>query len=373
MKKKIIFRILLIIFFSVALLNADVYNFKDLQCPKMRIWDIVSRICWKCIYPIKLGKTSINIFGSGYEEHNPNHINAFKINSNPVCYCDWENGIPHKIGLKITMWYPQRIIEIVRKRWCFISLGGFDLSSIDKTPGSNIADQSKNWLPLYKYNAGTLGTTGNCNNNKFFYHYHYMAYPLFEMLQLLLAPECNPGGYTDPAMMSASEFDLSWIDDQYAVLIDPEALVFANPLSVMACSADAVATSYGFGLDTLFWCNGSQLLYPLSGNMSYSVSPVREAFHLSARALAKMFRIGLARKSLGDDVACGASYYPFLIKEQYKLQLIYPKGKSHSCCVPLGRNPLISGWESRHIPADGEDYVFVVFQQITCCIGKNLF
>lgn len=358
---------ILIVLITINIINLYSENesagFNELTCPRVNFATPILNLCWRCVFPIQIGRSNIsNWVTRTYHEQNWNNISSFRTPNDYFCLCE-DNG-RWRFGLVVTMWYPVKLIEIVRKRWCFMILNGWD--------GMNALDN--NLLQRYRYAWGSRGTTGNSNLNKFFYNAHLYVYPVFDLLEMILAPECLPGGFSEFAQILLSEYDPTWNNDKLALLTNPEALAFANPLSVMACSADAVATSTGFGLETLFWCNGSQLLYPLTGNIDYSVSPVREAFHLAARITAKAFRLGFLRKTIGDSAICGSDIYPFLIKEQFRLQMIYPEGReiTGKCCVPFGRNTFVSDWERRTLPAGGEDFMFVVFQKITCCVGKYL-
>ena len=74
----------------------------------------ITDICWSCILPISIGSARIANFGDQEDTDNP---------PNPVCSC-LVNPI---VGLSIGFWEPARHVEVVRKPFCLVSLGGVDL------------------------------------------------------------------------------------------------------------------------------------------------------------------------------------------------------------------------------------------------------
>ena len=74
----------------------------------------ITDICWSCILPISIGSATIANFDGQEDIPNP---------SSPVCTC----GVNPTIGLSIGFWEPARHVEVVRKPFCLVSLGGVDL------------------------------------------------------------------------------------------------------------------------------------------------------------------------------------------------------------------------------------------------------
>jgi manganese transport protein len=74
----------------------------------------ITDICWSCILPISIGSARIANFGDQEDTDNP---------PSPVCSC-LVNPI---VGLSIGFWEPARHVEVVRKPFCLVSLGGVDL------------------------------------------------------------------------------------------------------------------------------------------------------------------------------------------------------------------------------------------------------
>jgi hypothetical protein len=64
-----------------------------------------------------------------------------------------------------------------------------------------------------------------------------------------------------------TELDPLWNADELSFILNPEAILFGNPIAQAACAADCVAATAGFPLNPLFWCGGCQgSLYPFTGN-----------------------------------------------------------------------------------------------------------
>lgn len=63
-------------------------------------------------------------------------------------------------------------------------------------------------------------------------------------------------------------------DSALTSILNPEAVIFANPIAQGACAADAVASAAKTSVDALFWCAGSQgSMYPFNGWVSNESSP----------------------------------------------------------------------------------------------------
>ncbi len=329
----------------------------DLMCPSADLWgsQLVTNICWSCLFPIKLmGAVQL---GSGTIP--PSASNE------SVCTCSDSLGIP-QIGFAVGLWAPARLIEIVRKPYCSPALGGITLQESFRLWG----------MPDHG--------DGDSSTNQF-YNYHYFAFPLVEMLELLVTPECNAEGYTDFDLMYLSEIDPTWIEDELALFTQPETVVAALLPLQMACPVDCARATAAAPVDSLWWCAGCWgNLYPFTGNVPSGGSPPRVTSLLATRAVASLHRRGLAWKTTGDDALCGGYPYPHLPKTQYKLSMLYPLAEANnaasstspssdlasrrsSCCHHIGVPTMLWG-EWRNIPAVGEDYVYLLWRWTDCCV-----
>jgi conjugal transfer pilus assembly protein TraU len=297
----------------------------------------ITDICWSCILPISIGSARIANIGGQEDISNP---------SNPLCSC----VVNPSIGLSIGFWEPVRHVESVRKPFCLTSLGGVDLN-----PG----------IPSAM--AGRSHRVGRDS----FYQSHFYINPVMYWLEVITDFPCLERGSFDIAYMT--EVDPLWADDELTLILNPEAVLFANPVAIAACAADCVSASLGFGIREMFWCAGCQGgIYPLNGHAPVHGGGVRTAALMAQRLTAKMHRELLAWGWHGTQGLCGPYFLPTMDKTAYKTQLTYPipsTGKdAGKCCQPFGRTTVFSG-AGKEYPVLGEDFAFMLFRKRNCCVG----
>ena len=328
--------------------SAQVETPGELMCPDANLWGakLITDICWSCLFPIRL----MGVVQLGAGNVPPDSTDQ------AICFCDGELGIPD-IGFTVGMWAPARLIEIVRKPYCSPSLGGVTLNESFRLWGMKD------------------GADGQSSSNQF-YNFHYFAFPLYEILELIVTPECNAGGFSDFDLMYLSEIDPTWVEDELAVFTNPEVAVAANPLLQAACPADCAAATFDAPIDRLWWCAGCWgNLYPFTGNVPSGGSPPRVSSLLSTRAVAALHRRGLAWRTVGDDALCGGSLYPMMPKSQYRMSMLFPiaeadnriRSPAPSTSGPTGVADIDEG-EWRNIPAVGEDFVYMLWRWTDCCV-----
>ena len=326
---------------ALSFSQAQVEEVEQALCPDAKLLSgkLITDICWDCLFPIKIAGVD---FGGG--EASPGATNDV------LCACDDNLGIPIP-GFVGAMWEPARIIEVVRGAGCSPSLGGLRLPLTDRR------------------RQGTHGgPVGNINTaNGAFMHYHYFAFPLLVMLEMLVDEGCNKDGFSDFDLMYFSEIDPTWNNEELAFFTHPEASAVANPAAIMACSLDAIAATTDWPRDELFWCAGSWgHLYPFSGFFNPHQDFASNTALLATRAIASLHRRGLARRTMGRDALCDGQIWPTIPKTQYKLSMFFPKGEGDDA-HPIGE------WSGTWapgtlIPAVGEDAVYVLYRWNDCCI-----
>lgn len=366
--ERIIRRLLLIL--AVTLLLSIPLG-AEASCPAKPILEtMLTDVCWTCVFPLRIG--GFEIFSFGMEDTADSTTQTF-------CNCP-DSLLP---GVTVSFWEPIRLIEIVREPYCFPSLAGLQLSA-DTIAHAGEHDESP----------------PDTRHTQAFYQVHYLAFPIWQILGLTIAlieapleastmglfpdfSKCfSVGGFdmADMGILYLTELDPIWNDDELGVLLNPEAVLFANPIAQAICAADCVAASAGFPLDPLFWCAGCWgSIYPFGGTVSEPSGELNTASLLAARALAKFNREFLEALTSGDAALCGKQYTGFIKKSQYKLQLLYPipatVGHQSSdqstdttifCCNPIGRSTLIWG-AGKTFPVSGEDFLFLVFRKKDCC------
>lgn len=314
----------------------------------------ITSTCWECLFPLTLG--SIPLFTSGLKDA-PNP-------SNPICFCPMSLPPFFRIGLEFGFWEPVRLEDVTRKAWCFPNLGGIKID-----PGVGYPSTSDDGHSMDQ-------TAGNTHS---MYHVHHYIYPLMFWMELFTDFLCLENSTFDIAYVT--ELDPTWNDDSIAALIEPESVLFANPIAQAACALDCVsASTTGFGSNLMFWCAGCQGgMYPQSGNLPGEYGQVHGSVWAAERILFKLHRFGLASGTRGDQALCNLYPMPILDKQQYRLQFTNPSvgaggipgGPSLPLgdynCPSIGTTTLVSE-SGKVVPAVGEDLGFLVWRKRNCCV-----
>jgi conjugal transfer pilus assembly protein TraU len=169
-----------------------------------------------------------------------------------------------------------------------------------------------------------------------------------------------------------TEVDPLWADDELTLILNPDAVLFANPIAVAACAADCVAATVGFGIREMFWCAGCQgAIYPMDGHVPYHLGGVRTAALLAQRLTAKMHRELIAWGWHGTPGLCGPYFEPVMDKTAYKTQLTYPfpPPARRRALRPTLRAPPRSQGAGKDYPVKGVDFAFMLFRRGNCCVG----
>lgn len=314
---------------SIALMA---YNFAN--CVG-RFVNPVTDICWSCLFPITIG--GMRISASREDTPNPNSM---------ICKCT--RPFP-RIGFPVSFWEPVRLVDVTRTPYCFINMGGIKMMEQDVQ------------------GRGTVENGHGSRVRESFYQVHWYMYPVIYWLELLVDFVCMEKGDFDIAYIT--ELDPLWNDDETAFILNPEAVLFGNPIAQAACSADCVTASSGFPLDALFWCGGCQgSLYPFTGSITSHIGGVQASLLVLQKMTAKLHREGLLWGTIGEDALCDRYPMPILKKSQYKTQMVYPiPSTENRQCHPLGRTETI--WASgKEYPYQGEDFGYLVWRKRNCCL-----
>lgn len=303
-------------------------------------------ICWSCLFPITIGPVTVGGKGSGRED-TPNP-------SAPLCFCK-RPPIPLPVpGIPVGFWEPVRLVDITRTPFCMVNMGGLQLT---KSP----------------VGQGVHGARGSSRTKNSFYQVHWYVYPVIYWLELLVDFLCLEQQSFDVAYIT--ELDPLWNADELSFILNPEAILFGNPIAQAACAADCAATSAGgptsgFPMDALFWCGGCQgSLYPFTGNNAAHMGGVQASLLLTQRMTAKLHRELLLWGTSGEAALCQKYPMPVIKKTQYKTQMTYPRPttKGPMACNPLGRTEVLWG-TGREFPYKGEDFGYLIWRKRQCCI-----
>ena len=259
--------------------------------------------------------------------------------SSPICIC--KDPIP-RIGIPVSFFEPSRLIEVVKDPYCFPSMG-FGLTTSGGTLG------------------GTSGDDGSGNQSTF-YQAHYYIFPIYALLELLTDFICLQMTGFDMAYLT--EVDPLWNNDTLSAILNPEALLFGNPISNLACIADAVTSAVFEPIDALFWCKGSWgNAYPLTGQTGGD-GYVEGGASVAASLIYKLHRQLVLWGSWGQAGLCG--YYPAPIwrKSAYRLQIVTPIPSLYATTIgttgmlwSFGKNP----------PFVGDNFSYLLFKKRECC------
>ena len=316
--------------------------------------DLFKDICWKCIFPIRVGGKIV--FGKDMPDNvdtaNPDDWNP----SDYFCTCKNSRG-GTDIGIYVSFWEPARVIEAVRKPNCFPFLFGLDMGD------------SLNISGAYGTRDGSMGKPGE----KSFYNVHDLSFPLFTLLDVITGMSYCTDYLSGIDLLWFSEIDPTWNDDELSLYVNPEASLFANPTAQALCALDCTAASTDFPLNALFWCAGCWgSMYPLTGNSGVTGSPVRQTSLVASRLLAKLARNPvppvMEYDTSGEDSKCEGRYRPFVKKSQYKFSTLFPIPETRGkCCHTLGSSTLLWG-DHRNIPGTGEFQIYLMWRKRNCCL-----
>lgn len=306
-------------------------------------------IRWEGVFPIQIAGTQVKMHVTDYAseglETDPDKLGPI------VCVC--RQGARFTFGLTLSYWEPARIIEVTKIPYCFPTLGmklrepkaGAHLKSTGMVGGSTRDDTS----------------TGSGNS-------HYYFFNAFDILDLFVDIPCTRHEGFDIAYVS--EIDPMWNNDVLNFVINPESILFGNPVAQASCVADSVAASIRYPINTLFWCVGSWgSAYPLTGSTNVS-DTIKNSALIQARTIYREARLGLLWDPAVDE--CYAGLTPVWIKTNYKVHLVKPvKGP----IIPLGRATVL--WETTKNPPFGtqrhspDNFSYLMFRRVKCCLGKT--
>ncbi|HAW8015360.1 conjugal transfer pilus assembly protein TraU [Escherichia coli] len=163
-----------------------------------------------------------------------------------------------------------------------------------------------------------------------------------------------------------SEIDPTWTDSSLTTILNPEAVIFANPIAQGACAADAIASAFNMPLDVLFWCAGSQgSMYPFNGWVSNESSPLQSSLLVSERMAFKLHRQGMIMETIGkNNAVCNEYPSPILPKERWRYQMVnmYPDSGQ---CHPFGRS--VMRWETgKNPPNTKKNFGYLMWRKRNC-------
>ena len=303
------------------------------QCPSDGV-NALTQINYACMFPIRIGGT---VSGGSNESDSDS-------TSSPICVCDLDGGL--RYGLNVQMWEPARLIDTVSDPFCLMPLG----TKLESDGYEGKLSGSSNTVGMESSLSGQM---------------HFYQFPALAMLDLFTDIECLEQMEFDITMMT--EFSAAWQNDLLAMVMHPESVLFANPVSLMACAADAASAARDNPINQLFWCMGSwnTTVYPLGGTISGS-DFVEANAGLAARGIYMMGRLGLMRDS--SESGCYFTYSPIWKKDNYKLQMVAPV--ADMSCMSIGKSSLLWG-AGKHPPVGNDNFLWMMFRKMQCCMSYD--
>lgn len=260
-----------------------------------RLFDPVADPNWNDMFPI-------NIAGSA---SGPNS-DPSQMAEPAVCTCPDILGIPY-IGMGVTFWAPQYVAEVERVPGCLATLGGIGAMpefAMEQSEQADTVSHEKGEISRMQVN--------------------WYQYPVFGALKVLQRLKCV-NSVTDASLVWTTPIDPTWQNDLWGIIYNPESVLFANPLAISACAVDAVASSYRFPIDAMFWCVGTWgTLYPLTGNGNIQFSNQSTNGLILGKFLAKEYRLGAMEATTGPQNECSAHISPVWVKSQFRVDEIGP-------------------------------------------------
>jgi conjugal transfer pilus assembly protein TraU len=297
----------------------------------------ITDVCWHCVFPLSIG--GITVMPGPYENHLPD------LASFPVCTCPLPFPPWFRPGIPLSFWEPARIAETVTVPYCFPTLG------LSLAPPTGLQTGSSKYAG-HGREGGQRGNFGQA---------HYLIAAWWTILEIAVDIVCLEESGFDVAYLT--EVDPTWGDSMLSLFKTPEALLFANPVTIHACIADAVSSAAGYSLSPLFWCTASAgTVYPFSGFKGDSDSL------MAHEGLAARLQYMMARQWLACDTAitlCGCLHTPIWIRHNYRHHVMKPV--RDVWCHPFGRTDLIWGWLKNPPMYGGNNFSWQQFRRRSCC------
>lgn len=292
----------------------------------------VSDVNWDCMFPMTLFGYQVGN-GDDYQDSD-----GGQGNSNLICECFGDASV--KVGVPIGFWEPFAIIDTVYEAWELVPFDfNLGLAAPYMTDGSRSA---------------------NSAGNKVKANVHYYKFPVFKMLEM----------FQDiPCIQTQDEFDVGMLtealpffqNDLLALMAFPETILLANPVTMLACMADAAATAVSGPIDSLFWCLGAGQLYPI-GMSTSGANVIGASSTHAARGVYLTGRTGLLKEY--HPSGCYSRHVSIWTKSRYKHHLWHPMRQGK--CAAFGYpEPVWTAGIPGHLIDN--DFSFIVWRKVDCC------
>jgi conjugal transfer pilus assembly protein TraU len=310
------------------------------RCDGVEMIDPTEDIVWDCMFPWSIMGTEFD-----YGEHPPDDKE-----SESTCECEGEGYVGE--GFVMTFWEPARLMDTVKDAWCFPGIGmdfSSDMESEETEGGGSNAYDGRG--ELFRHNAKVA-----------FQHFHFYIMPFWAVLGMFADSQCKDSETFDIAMVSEVRPD--WGDDLAAAEYYPETSLMANPFTVFACVADAVAAVAQKTIDALYWCMGAWgLTYPMTGIITTS-DYVEANAGIAAKAMYVQGRTGMLHDRATN--LCFPVNPPIWTKSHWRLQMAKPQADSR--CHLIGHQGLLWTYRKNTMGVAMDNFSWVIFRKVRCCV-----
>ena len=327
---------------------------------------LISRVNWHCVFPIRIAGVRIDPYRNEEDEVDPNTVIPYlrpgedptspeDVDESRKVFCMCRGGSIMPVGVRISFWEPVRVVEVVKDAWCFPFLNFRIAQQVSATDIDRMSRIKKNGA-AENSDADTLVQ---------FWQVHFYVFPVLAALDLITDFVCLEN---KPASLAyITEVDPRWDDDLLSLVLNPEALLFANPIAVLGCIPDVMATTMHRVIDSLYWCAGQWgTVYPLSGNIHHTdyLAAMGLAF---ARTIFNLHKSFVLFGTTGERALCKTYPQPIWQKSQYRWQLMFPK-RDPKCRV-IGETTL--KWGAFKNPPSPklnvDNFLLMLWRKRTCC------
>lgn len=293
-----------------------------------RIFNPITDLNWNNAFPITVG----GISGTSGPNNPPLHRMP------AICKCG------PKPGVGVTYWEPRFVAEVARTAGCLSTVGGVDILG-----------------PSAKFLSSEVERNGNSTSRL---QLHWFDYPVMAAMDVA-SSYAGCVSLPEFKLATPTEIDPLWNNEIGAALNDPESLLFANPLALLSCIPDAMASMANFPLDMLFWCAGSQgVVYPLMGRGQTNAKAGPSGnLHMVEKYIARETKLGKLLATIGPTAQCSQSYMPTWIKSQYRIDLIYPIASNDE--IVIGKPGVM--WDAAKNTAPITENAFMIWRGRQCC------
>lgn len=273
-----------------------------------------------------------------------------------ACSCSVGDIGVIKAGFEVSMYEPIALIDVTAKPWNFPSIGISLNNSLSRKQGVS-------------RNGSSDGQGANA-----FKYTHFIAYPVMSVINIVTDSIC----FEKLSVITfgfMGEVNPAWNNDSLAAFLNPHKLLFA--LASPACIADCAYSTLNNPLNSMYFCAGCWQTLGTNTGFTEGQHPVTEAGTLAVRLLDDMHKTYSLTKSSNalfkstttnsspKGSMCKETFFPIVLKSQYKLQLAYPVTTK---AVTIGKSR--TGWADFRLGKDlSEDMAWWLWRKRDQCAG----